>query len=102
MGNDWGFGFHVLLCVLLSEGDLVEGVYCEVVDRLECICVKVYLVCAYFFYGEWLRGERWRFDAWWQLFIVHELFVVIGMEVFAERVVCELLVMGVFAHMFVV
>jgi DNA-binding NarL/FixJ family response regulator len=45
-------------------------------------------------YGEWLRREGRRVDAREQLHTAHDMFVVIGMEAFAERADRELIAAG--------
>jgi DNA-binding CsgD family transcriptional regulator len=93
-GTDWALGIEARSRALLSEGEAVEPLYREAIERLERTRVRVELARARLVYGEWLRRERRRLDAREQLRRAHEMFTQFGMEAFAERARVELAATG--------
>jgi DNA-binding CsgD family transcriptional regulator len=93
-GTDWALGVEARSRALLAEGDAVETLYREAIERLERTRVRVELARAHLLYGEWLRRERRRLDAREQLRTAHKLFTDFGMEAFAERARIELKAAG--------
>ena len=89
-GTDWALGVEARSRALLSEGEAVEPLYREAIERLERTRVRVELARDHLLYGEWLRRERRRLDAREQLRHAHKLFTEFGMEAFAERARVEL------------
>ena len=92
--SDWALGIHARACALLSDGEAAERLYREAIDRLARTRLRPDLARAHLLYGEWLRRDGRRKDARAQLRTAHELFVIIGMEAFAERAQGELLATG--------
>jgi DNA-binding CsgD family transcriptional regulator len=93
-GTDWGLGIEARSRALLSEGQAVEDLYREAIDRLGRTQVRTALARAHLLYGEWLRRERRRTDAREQLRIAHEMFFGMGADGFAERARRELRATG--------
>jgi DNA-binding CsgD family transcriptional regulator len=91
---DWALGIHARSRALLSEGEAVEPLYHEAIERLGRTRLRPELARAHLLYGEWLRRQNRRVDARAQLRAAHDLFVTIGMEAFAERARGELLATG--------
>jgi DNA-binding CsgD family transcriptional regulator len=91
---DWALGIHARSRALLSEGEAAGRSYREAIDRLGRTRLRPDFARAHLLYGEWLRREGQRKDAREQLRKAHELFMIIGMEAFAERARGELLATG--------
>jgi DNA-binding CsgD family transcriptional regulator len=79
---------------LLSEGDVLDGLYRESIVNLSGTRVRLELARTQLLYGEWLRRERRRLDAREQLRIALEAFTSMGAEAFAGRAERELLATG--------
>jgi DNA-binding CsgD family transcriptional regulator len=92
--GDWALGIYDRSRALLAEGDAAERLYRRAIDRLGRTRLRPELARARLLYGEWLRRENRRVDARGQLRTAHELFVVIGMEAFADRARIELQATG--------
>ena len=75
---------------LVDRGDAADRLYREAVDRLQPTRLRFDLARAHLVYGEWLRRQRRRLDARYQLRLAHGLFSEFGMEAFAERARVEL------------
>jgi DNA-binding CsgD family transcriptional regulator len=88
--TDWGLGMVARGRALLSEGEQVERLFAEAVERLGKTRLRPDLGRAHLLYGEWLRRENRRVEARVQLHKGHDLFTTIGMEAFAERARIEL------------
>jgi DNA-binding CsgD family transcriptional regulator len=93
-GTDWALGVEAQSRALVSEGDVVEDLFREAIERLGRTRIRVALARAHLVYGEWLRRERRRLDAREQLRTAHQLFTQFGMEAFAERARGELAATG--------
>ncbi len=93
-GTDDALGIEARSRALLSEGATAEGRYRESIDRLSRTQLRPELARAHLLYGEWLRREGRRGDAREQLRTAYDMFVVIGMEAFAERARGELAATG--------
>ena len=93
-GSDWALGIEARSRALLSEGESAERLYCEAIERLGRIGVRVELARAHLLYGEWLRRENRRVDAREQLRGAYEMLTAMGIAGFAERARRELLATG--------
>jgi DNA-binding CsgD family transcriptional regulator len=93
-GTDWALGIEARSRALLSEGERVERLYLEAIERLARTRIRVELARAHLQYGEWLRRERRRRDAREQLRTAQGMFADMGVEAFASRVDRELLATG--------
>jgi DNA-binding CsgD family transcriptional regulator len=93
-GTDWALGVEARSRALLTEGHAAEGLYREVIERLDRTTIRTELARVRLLYGEWLRRERRRGDARDQLRIAHDMFAAMGMEAFAERARRELRATG--------
>jgi DNA-binding CsgD family transcriptional regulator len=93
-GTDFALGIEARSRALLSDGDDAERRYQEAIDRLGRTRLRPDFARAHLLFGEWLRREGRRVDARNELRAAHDLFVVIGMEAFAERARRELLATG--------
>jgi DNA-binding CsgD family transcriptional regulator len=79
---------------LLSEGDVADGLYRDLIMHLSGTRVRLELARTQLLYGEWLRHERRRLDAREQLRTALEAFTSMGAEAFAGRAERELLATG--------
>ena len=93
-GTNLALGLEARSRALLCEGPPAEELYREAIDRLGSCRLVPELARAHLLYGEWLRRENRRVDAREQLRTAHEMFVVIGMEAFADRARGELQASG--------
>jgi DNA-binding CsgD family transcriptional regulator len=93
-GTEWALGIEARSRALLSEGSRAEDLYRDAIDRLGRCRIAPERARAHLLYGEWLRRENRRVDAREQLRTAHEMFVVIGMEAFADRARGELQASG--------
>jgi DNA-binding CsgD family transcriptional regulator/tetratricopeptide (TPR) repeat protein len=93
-GTDWALGSESYSRALLSDGEAAEALYREAIERLARTRVRLTLARAHLLYGEWLRRERRRVEARYQLRTAHEMFTAMGTEAFAERAGRELLATG--------
>jgi DNA-binding CsgD family transcriptional regulator len=93
-GTDFALGIEARCRALLADGDSAEDLYREAIERLERRQLRPDQARAHLLYGEWLRREGRRVDAREQLRVAYDMFVVIGMEAFAERARRELIVTG--------
>jgi DNA-binding CsgD family transcriptional regulator len=93
-GTDWGLGIEARCRALLAEGDEVDRLYSEAIERLGRTSVRVQLARTHLGYGEWLRRERRRVDAREQLRTAFEMFNEMGIGAFAARAERELLATG--------
>jgi DNA-binding CsgD family transcriptional regulator len=89
-GTDWGLGIEARCRALISDGDDVELLYQEAIERLGRTSIRVQLARTHLLYGEWLRRGRRRLDAREQLRTAYDLFKDFGVEAFAERARVEL------------
>jgi DNA-binding CsgD family transcriptional regulator len=97
-GTDWALGIQARAHALLSDGDAMERLYREAIERLGRTRLRGELARACLLYGEWLRRRGRRVDARQQLRAAHELFSRIGAEAFAERARRELRATGLTAR----
>ena len=93
-GTDWALGIEARSRALISDGDDVEQLYREAIERLKRSSIRVQLARTHLLYGEWLRRERRRLDAREELRTAYELFRDFGVEAFAERAQRELVATG--------
>ena len=93
-GLDVALGIEARCRALLADETAAEGLYREAIDRLSRTRLRPELARAHLLFGEWLRREDRRLDAREQLRRAREMFVVIGMEAFAERARRELIATG--------
>jgi DNA-binding CsgD family transcriptional regulator len=96
--TDWSLGMEARVRALLSEGDDIEGLYRESIERLGRTRLRIELARGHLLYGEWLRRENRRADAREQLCNAHTLLSTMGVEAFAERARRELLATGATAR----
>ena len=93
-GSDWALGITARCRALVSQGDEVEPLYREALERLGRTGVHVEVARAHLLYGEWLRRAGRRVDARRELRAAHGVFAAMGVEGFAERAQRELLATG--------
>jgi len=93
-GTDWALGIHARATAMLAEGEAVERLYREAIERLSHVKTPATLARAHLLHGEWLRREHRRVDAREQLRIAYTMLSDMGMEAFAERARRELLATG--------
>jgi len=93
-GTDLARGIEARSRALLSEGESVERLYREAIERLSRTQIRTELARGHLLYGEWLRGADRRAEAAAQLRTAHDQFTAIGMEAFADRARKELLAIG--------
>src|SRR4051794_31006959 len=92
--TDWGRGIQARCRALMGEGESVERLHREAIERLARTRLRAELARAHLLYGEWLRRENRRVDAREQLRSAHDMLVTIGMDGFAERARKELQATG--------
>jgi DNA-binding CsgD family transcriptional regulator len=92
--TDWGLGILARCRALVSDGPEADAFHGEAIERLSRTGLRPELARAHLLYGEWLRRERRRVDARYQLHTAYEMCAEIGMEAFAERARRELQVTG--------
>jgi hypothetical protein len=93
-GTDWALGTHARAAAMLAEGEAVERLYREAIERLSHVKTPATLARTYLLYGEWLRREHRRVDAREQLRAAYTMLSDMGMDAFAERAGRELLATG--------
>ena len=93
-GTPWAQSVEARSCALVDRGNAADGLYREAVERLHPTRLRLDLARAHLVYGEWLRRQRRRLDARYQLRLADELFSEFGMEAFAERARVELQATG--------
>ena len=93
-GTDWALGTHARAAAMLAEGEAVERLYREAIERLSQVRTRATLARAHLLYGEWLRREHRRVDAREQLRLAYTMLSSMGMEAFAERARRELQATG--------
>ncbi len=93
-GTDWALGTHARAAAMVAEGEAVERLYREAIERLSHVKTPATLARTHLLYGEWLRREHRRVDAREQLRVAHAMLSDMGMEAFAERARRELLATG--------
>ena len=89
-GTDWALGIEARCRALISDGDDVEALYGDAIERLGRTSIRVQLARTHLLYGEWLRRKRRRLDAREQLRTAYELFKDYGVDGYAERARIEL------------
>jgi DNA-binding CsgD family transcriptional regulator len=94
ISSRWASGIEARVRALLSEGDVVDGLYRDSIVNLSSTRVRLELARTQLLYGEWLRRERRRLDAREQLRTALEAFTSMGAEAFARRAERELLATG--------
>jgi DNA-binding CsgD family transcriptional regulator len=92
--TDWALGIQARSRALAGDGEDVDGLYREAIERLSRTRIVVHRARAHLLYGEWLRRENRRLDARKQLRAAHDTFARVGAEAFAERARRELLATG--------
>jgi DNA-binding CsgD family transcriptional regulator len=93
-GTDWALGTYARAAAMLAEGEAVERLYREAIERLSRVNTRATLARTHLLYGEWLRREHRRVDAREQLRVAHTMLSEMGMDAFAERARRELLATG--------
>jgi DNA-binding CsgD family transcriptional regulator len=93
-GTDWALGMEVRCRALLGEGEDVDDLYREAIERLGRTLFRIQEGRSHLLYGEWLRRERRRLEARQQLRTALEMFTAIGAEAFVGRAERELLATG--------
>jgi DNA-binding CsgD family transcriptional regulator/tetratricopeptide (TPR) repeat protein len=89
-GTDWALATEARSRALLLDGETADDLYQEATERFGRTQLRPEIARAHLLHGEWLRREGRRVDAREQLRSAYEMFVVIGMEAFAERARREL------------
>jgi DNA-binding CsgD family transcriptional regulator len=97
-GTDWALGLEARSRALLSEGDIADELFAEAIARLSRTRARPDLARAHLLYGEWLRRQGRRSDARHELNTAHDMFAVLSLAGFAERVQRELLATGATAR----
>lgn len=93
-GGELALGIESRSRAVISDEATAEPLYGEAVARLGRTPLRPELARAHLLYGEWLRRQGRRRDAREQLRAALDLFVVIGMDAFAERARRELVATG--------
>ncbi|MET0496276.1 MAG: AAA family ATPase [Actinoplanes sp.] len=92
--TDWAQGTLARCRALLSDAPAAEGFFRTAIEHLGRTRLRPELARAHLLYGEWLRRDRQRMAAREHLRTAYEIFVLTGMEAFAERARRELLATG--------
>jgi DNA-binding CsgD family transcriptional regulator/tetratricopeptide (TPR) repeat protein len=79
-GTDLALGTEARMRALVSEGEAAEGFYREAIERLERTRIRMALVDAHRFYGEWLRRQGREEEARQQLFVAQDIVTAGGAE----------------------
>jgi DNA-binding CsgD family transcriptional regulator len=93
-GTDWALGTYARAAAMLAEGQAVERLYREAIERLSHVKTRATLARTHLLYGEWLRREHRRVDAREQLRVAYTMLSDMGMDAFAERARRELQATG--------
>ena len=93
-GTDWALGTHARVAAMLAEGQAVERLYREAIERLSHVKTPATLARTHLLYGEWLRREHRRVDAREQLRVAYTMLSDMAMDAFAERARRELQATG--------
>ena len=88
--TDWALGIEARSRALLSEGERVERLYLEAIERLARTRIRVELARAHLQYGEWLRRKRRRLGAREQLRTAQGMLADMTLEAFASEADREL------------
>ena len=89
-GTDWALGIEARSRALLSEGERVERLYLEAIERLARTRIRVELARAHLQYGEWLRRKRRRLGAREQLRTAQGMLADMTLAAFASEADREL------------
>jgi DNA-binding CsgD family transcriptional regulator len=93
-GTAWADAVEDRCRALVSEGELVEKLYRQAIDRLAPTVLRLDLARTHLLLGEWLRRESRPADAREELRVAYGLFTEFGSESFAERARVELRATG--------
>jgi DNA-binding CsgD family transcriptional regulator len=93
-GTNWSLGFLARCRAVAGDGQAVEPLYREAIERLSRTRIRVALARAHLLYGEWLRREKRRVDARQHLRTAHEMLADMGNHAFTDRAAHELLATG--------
>lgn len=87
----WGLGVQARSDALLAtDASAAEMLYRASIEHLEPTRLHMDRARTHLLYGEWLRRQRRRVDARFQLRVAHDLFCDFGMHAFAGRTAIEL------------
>ncbi len=92
-GAGWGLG-RLARCQALLAEDAAEPLYRRAIDLLEPTAVLIDLARTHLLFGEWLRRQRRRREARFQLGAAYDMFAEIGAGAFARRAQAELAATG--------
>jgi DNA-binding CsgD family transcriptional regulator len=93
-GASWGLGLSARCRALVARDADAEELYQEAVALLGATRARPDLARAHLVYGEWLRRQRRRRDARYQLRTAYDMLADMGAEAFAERARIELAATG--------
>ena len=93
-GTDWAMGVEARCRALLREGDDVDDLYREAIERLSMTMFRIQAGRSHLLYGEWLRRQRRRVEARQQLRTALEMFNAMDAQAFVGRAERELLATG--------
>ena len=79
-GTDLALGTEARVRALISDGAAAEGFYREAIERLGRTRIRMALVDAHRFYGEWLRREGREVEARQQLLVAQDIVTTGGAE----------------------